>query len=276
MDVTIYAGNAGDRNDRGMCGAIDLGTGIARQLDVEARVVGTPTAPIAGGWATQLQAASPNLAQLAAHVAERLRGDHRIMLVMGRCAASLATLPVVARCFPDAAIVYFDAHGDCNRPDMGGTTDTNYLGGMVITGAAGEWDTGFGGGVDLGNVILVGARDLDPPERARIEAGQLRLVPVGPRLGQRLGAAIRGRRVYIHLDCDVLDAGLIASEYQLPGGVSFPDLREAFEALAGHDVVGFEITEFEACWPDGRPNRLDELVAAIRPVLETLTATPGR
>ncbi|WP_444847916.1 arginase family protein [Duganella caerulea] len=50
------------------------------------------------------------------------------MTASSRCAASLATLPVVARHRPDACVVWFDAHADLNTPS---TTDSGYLGGMV-------------------------------------------------------------------------------------------------------------------------------------------------
>jgi arginase len=267
MEITIYAGNAGDRNHRGMCGAVDLGTAIAKSYGVPARMIADTVKPVEGGWAEQLQAATPNLRLLARCVAERLDAGDRMMLTMGRCAASIATLPLVARRFPDAAIVWFDAHGDCNVPIEGCATDVNYLGGMVITGAAGEWDTGFGRGVDLANIILVGARDLDPPELVRIDAGQIRLVPVGAGLGPRLTEAIGGRRVYVHLDCDVLNAGLLATEYQVPGGLQWIELRDAFESLAAHELVGLEITEYEASWPGGEPNDSSQLISAMHPIL---------
>ena len=166
--------------------------------------------------------------------------------------------------------MWFDAHGDCNVPTERDADDARYLGGMVISGAAGEWDTGLGEGLDLANVILVGARELDAPEQARVDRGQIRLVPVGPGLAGRLKAAVGRRRVYIHLDCDVLSAGLLATEYQCPDGLSFDDLREAFAALAECDVLGLEIAEFEDCWPDGRENQPDALLSALSPLIESL------
>lgn len=270
VKVTIYAGNAGDRNERGMRGAQSLGLCIAAQLGVEPSIVGSAAPVVEGGWKTQLQAASGNLQLLANALADTLRAEEATILTMGRCAASIATLPLAAQRFPDAAIVWFDAHGDCNVPMGGCASDTNYLGGMVITGAAGEWDTGFGRGVDLANVILVGARDLDPPEQQRIDRGEIRLVSVGPNLGERLRKAIGSRSVYVHLDCDVLDAGLVATEYQSPNGISFADLREAFEVLAEHDLLGLEIAEFEDCWPDGAANLPDQLLSAVQPALGTV------
>lgn len=253
-----------------MRGAVALGIDVARRLDLQTETVGSLAALVDGGWLEQLEAASPNLQLFAQKVSEHLDDGDRFILTMGRCAASVATLPLIAQRFPDAAIVWFDAHGDSNVPMDGPQANTSYLGGMVITGAAGEWDTGFGNSVDLANVILVGARDLDPSEHERIEKGQIRLVSVGPDLGHRLEDAVKGRRVYIHLDCDVMSAGLIATEYQVPDGFAFADLREAFETLAKHDVLGLEITEYEDRWPDGKPNQTEQLLDAIQPVLEAL------
>jgi arginase len=271
MDILIYAGNAGDRNERGMSGAASLGAAIAERLGIAPEMVGSCTGTTKGGWRAQLAAATPNLRRLATTVRAHLARDSRFILTMGRCAAGIATLPLIAERFPDAVIVWFDAHGDSNAPSDQGVNDDSYLGGMVLTGGAGEWDTGFGGGVDLTNVILVGARDLDPPELTRIESGQLKLVKVGPDLGARLTEAIGERQVYVHLDCDVLDAGLIATEYQSPEGLSFSSLRDAFRSLASHEVVGLEIAEYENCWPDGRMNSPRDLIDAIDPLLMHLS-----
>ena len=99
-----------------------------------------------------------------------VRGQ-RCITTMGRCAAGLATIPAVTRHHGQACVVWFDAHGDSNLPS---SSSVPYLGGMVITGAAGHWDSGLGGGLSMSNVVLVGARDLDPHERQLIDSGVLR------------------------------------------------------------------------------------------------------
>lgn len=266
--LTIYAGNAGDRNERGMSGAIELGTAIAERYSVPTHIVGRAMKPIGGGWKIQLAAAAANMRLLAREVRACIEDGRSVVLTLGRCAASISTLPVIADHFPEAAIVWFDAHGDCNTPSE--RDAMSYLGGMVLTGAAGLWETGFGNSLSLANVILVGARDLDPPELARIASGQIELVSVGPNLGKRLLHAVAGRPVYVHLDCDVMTAGLIATEYQVPGGLGWSELREAFEALSECALVGLEIAEYEATWPNGHPNRPSELLLALRPALKEI------
>jgi arginase family enzyme len=268
--LTTYIGRAGDRNARAMRGASTLGEALARRTGLRPHRIGTPGQPIAGGWAAQLEAAVPDLRQLGAQIGEILDRGARPWSAGGRCAASLATLPQVARRRPDAAVVWLDAHGDCNAPTEGAESADNYLGGMVLTGAAGLWPTGLGADMALGQVVLVGGRDLDPPERARIERGELALVEAGPDLAARLRAAVRGRAVYVHIDCDVLDAGLVPSEYQVPGGFSLRDLAEACAALAEHEVVGVEFSEFEGEWPNGAIDDGARLVEAVGPLLRKM------
>ena len=270
MALLIYAGPASDRNPRGMAGAVALGTAIGEALSLSPQIIGTPAPVLAGGWVTQLAAATPALSALATALVAPVAAGEPLILTMGRCAASIATLPVVARRHPDAALVWFDAHGDINVPRGRDPADPAYLGGMVITGAAGEWDTGLGAGFTLANLILVGARDLDPPEQARIDQGDVTLVPVGPDLAERLTAAIAGRPVHIHLDCDVMEPGLVTTEYQVPHGLSLADLKAACTALARHEVIGLEITEFEAPAADARSAVPAGLIDALRPVLDRL------
>ena len=87
-------------------------------------------------------------------------------------------------------------------------------------------------GLRLSNVVLVGARDLDPHEKELIAAGQLKVVETGPNLPARLAAAVGMRDVYVHLDCDVLEPGIVPIEYQVSGGLSLDDLR-ACATIAG-------------------------------------------
>lgn len=67
----------------------------------------------------------------------------------------------------------------------------------------------------------------------------------------------------VHLDCDVMEPGLFATDYAVPRGLSLGELRECMLALATTEVVGVEIAEYEGA---GRASARD-LVEALRPVL---------
>jgi arginase len=267
--LTICQSGAGDRNSRALIGARVLGEALAARIGVKPAMLGQVTAPVGGTWQQELAAARPSLRVLAEAVESALGAQRTPVTTLSRCAVALATLPVVAKHRPDACVVWFDAHGDINTPE---TTKSGYLGGMVITGAADRWDTGLGGGLDLADVLLVGARDLDPAESALIAAGAPRLVSMGPNLAERLGAAIADRPIYVHLDCDVMEPGLVATEFSVPGGLTWHDFRAACSVIARNEVVGLEIAELEAT--PGRPadeTSIAALVDALQPLLAAVT-----
>jgi arginase len=242
-----------------------LGNSLARRFNLPTTVVSAPQPPLASTlWDEQLSAARADLHTLAETLAKHIGRGERCVSALGRCAAGLATIPVVARHHPHACIVWFDAHGDSNLPS---SSAVPYLGGMVITGAAGHWDSGLGSGLSMSNVVLVGARDLDPHERQLIASGVLKVIAPGPRLVERLSAAVGQRDVYVHLDCDVLEPGLVPIEYQVPGGLSFEELRACAAELSKRRILGVEIAEFESEWLDGRPGSPERLVDALTPFM---------
>jgi arginase len=265
LSLIVYRGRAGDRNVRGTVGAQKLGAALARRFSLPTTYVGVPQAPLpTTAWDEQLAAARGDLHAFADALHAQMSRGERCVIAMNRCAAGLASIPVVMRHRPNACVVWFDAHGDSNLPS---SNSTPYLGGMVITGAAGHWDSGLGSGLDFSNVLLVGARDLDPHERHLIDSGVLKVLRPGARLAERLGAAVGNRDVYVHLDCDVLEPGLVPIEYQVPGGLTLEDLRACAEELAKRKVIGLEIAEYEAEWLDGRPGSPERLIDAISPLL---------
>jgi arginase family enzyme len=242
-----------------------LGALLARRYGLDTTFVSTPQAPLTTtAWNEQLAAARGDLRAFADALRAAMSQGHRSIVTMGRCAAGLASIPVIVERHPDACVVWFDAHGDSNLPSSNAVP---YLGGMVITGAAGHWDSGLGSGLDLSNVVLVGARDLDPHEKELIGSGKLKLVEAGPDLAARLSAAVGERDVYVHLDCDVLEPGIVPIEYQVSGGLTLEDLRACATALAQRKIIGIEVAEFESEWLDGRPATPDRLADAIAPLL---------
>lgn len=268
LAMTTFLARVGDRNPRGMEGAGVLGKAIATRLQIQATQLGEPLPPLGTRWESELEAARPALQSLSQAYDAMLARGAKPLTVMGRCASGLATLPQVVRHRPDACVVWFDAHGDSNTP---ATSATGYLGGLVIAGAAGLWDSGLGHGLQWANVVLVGARDLDPPEQKLIDAGVLRLVPAGPNLAARLDEAVQGRPVYVHLDCDVLEPGLVPTEYSVADGLSFADLRAACGVLARSEVIGLEIAEFEARWAEtGEAASPTALIDALQPLLDAV------
>lgn len=269
IGLTHFAGRAGDHNDLAMIGSRELAGALAARLGVDATVVGKPEPALSVGWERELAAATPTLKAMADRLDQVFRAGLTPVTASSRCAVALATLPIVTAHRPDAVVVWFDAHADLNTPD---NTSTGYLGGLAFSGPLGLWSSGLGSGVRPGNAVLVGARDIDPPEQRLIDDNTVALVKVGPTMADDLRRFVAGRPVYVHIDCDVLDAGTVPTDYLVPDGMTLDDLRATAEVLAESELVGIEIGELESA-PDDRtpPVYVSRLLDALDPLLPAVS-----
>jgi arginase/N-omega-hydroxy-L-arginine amidinohydrolase len=265
LALTVFQGRAGDHNDRGYVGAAAVGAEWQQRLDIPATTVGTPEPALSTEWHVELAAAAPSLKAMSRRYGDIYAAGQTPVTALTRCAVALATLPVVARFHPNAIVVWFDAHGDINTPE---SSTSAFLGGLALSGPMGLWDSGLGSGIAPANVVLGGARDLDPFERRLVDEGVVRHVPVGPGLLDDLDAAVGDRPVYFHLDCDVLEPGLVPTDYRVPNGLSFTELAAVANRLAANDVVGVEVAEFEGTWAEtGDPGDPRPLLDALSPIV---------
>jgi arginase len=163
----------------------------------------------------------------------------------------------------EIGVLWFDSHGDFNTPE---TTVGGFLDGMALAIVTGRcWRQlvarlpGFEP-VDAANVILIGARDLDPLEAALIaESPMTVLRPAEVRT--RLDAALddlrgRVRDVYVHVDLDVLDPVTEgrANTFAAPDGLALGEVISVVHRAARHfRIRGAALTAYDpSCDDDGR------------------------
>lgn len=265
-EYTVFQGRAGDHNDLAMPGAKAIGAELQRRTGIVPVTIGIPEPALNTGWREELDAALPALRDVQSRFDAVLEEGAVSIAATSRCAVSLATLPAVAKHHPSACIVWFDAHGDLNPPEA---SPTGYLGGLALAGPLGLWESGLGAGLRFEQIVLVGQRDLDPYELDLITQHGIPHIKPGAGLSHALRAAIAGRPVYVHLDCDVLEPGIVPTDYRHDGGLSLDDLRACCAVIAEHDFVGIEIAEFQNAWEmDGPPVSPAALLDALEPVLE--------
>jgi arginase len=264
-EYTVFYGRAGDHNDLAMPGAMAIGLALEERTGSVPVVIGSPEPSLNTGWREELDAALPLLRQIRARFDNVLAGGSISIAATSRCAVSLATLPAVARHHPSACIVWFDSHADLNTPEV---TTTGYLGGLAFAAPVGLWDSGLGAGLALDQIVLVGQRDLDPFEQELIDRYGIPYIKPQGDIAAELRSAIAGRPVYMHLDCDVLNPGIVPTDYAHEGGLSLEDLRVCCEVIAGHDFIGIEIAEFQNAWEQGgKAVSPDPLLDALAPLL---------
>jgi arginase len=157
------------------------------------------------------------------------RGDRPVVL-SGDCSTALGTMAGLQRSGIDAGIVWFDAHGDVQTLE---TTASGYLPGMSLRLLVGYRPELIAVQLRLRpvpehRVVLVDARDLDPPEATYLADAGIRRAEVAD-----LGAAILpDGPLYVHLDADVIDtADLPGLRYPTSGGPGSTEVTAALSML---------------------------------------------
>ena len=169
----------------------------------------------------------------------------RPLLLSGDCPTALGAVAGLQHRYRNLAVVWLDAHGDFNTPAI---SISGYLGGMPLAMLTGRAPELFCDALRLRpvadtDVVLAGARDLDPAERDALIVSQVRRVPADPAAITSALTALGRRPVYLHLDVDVIDSA------ELPGlrfpsgpGPSVAQIEECLTAVcATGDVKGASI-----------------------------------
>jgi arginase len=156
-------------------------------------------------------------------------------LVLGGCCCShVGAVEGLAARQDRISLVWFDAHGDLNTPETSpsGNTWGMPLRMLLESGAVLEEDT-----------VLIGARELDPPEeeflgRSRVHRG-----------ADGLGQALEGTGcTYVAVDVDVLEPSELSVFMPEAGGLSLAELERTLRDISSRTNVlgaGFTGLSFE-------------------------------
>ncbi len=241
-------------------GSLRLGTGAGPEaLAANGVLTGLPVSATttitveSQAW-SEIQQCIAIDAALAAAARKACEGGDVPVVFSGNCHACLGSLAGIGG---QAAIVWFDAHGDVNTPE---TTETGYFDGMALATALGWcWTNlarqipGFAAAEER-DVLLAGGRDLDRGERVRLRRSNVRhyLPPAltdGPDAAftAAIAAGGRAKRAYIHLDLDVIDPSeLWANQFKVPGGVSVVWLEAALRDVRAHyEIAGVGVSAYD-------------------------------
>jgi arginase len=217
---------------------------------------------------TGLSSIAPRAKQTLEVLAERQ--PSRLFVVGGTCGVELAPVSYLnARYRGDLAVVWLDAHADLNTPD---SSPSSHFHGMVLRTLVGAGPASL---VELlpqrlapEQIVLAGARDLDRDEATFVSDAPIAwLRPADLLVPDRVSGRVRARgfrKVYIHLDLDVLDpVEFPHSLMQTPGGVSMNAIAETIQDVTrSFDVVGFSVVEFRPRGADA----VSRLVNWLRPL----------
>ena len=194
-------------------------------------------------------------------------GARPVVVVSGDCTTALGTVAGLQRAGIDPGIVWFDAHGDVQTLE---TTTSGYLAGMALRLLTGYRPELIAARLGLRPVpeqraVLVGARDLDPPEVTYLAAA-----PIGRAEVTGLGAAdLPDGPLYVHVDLDVVDPAVVPGlRYPAHGGPGPAQVAEALRLLLGTGRVA--AVGLACSWQPGHG-----AAAAVGPHLRAALAGAG-
>jgi arginase len=193
----------------------------------------------------------------AAVVAENSLGEQSLALALslperplvlgGCCCSHVGAIEGLAARFERLAVVWFDAHGDLNTPE---SSPSGNLWGMPLRMVLDA------GGVRVDDTVLIGARDLDPPEEAFIAESGL---PAG---AEAMASALDGTdAVYVAFDADVLDPDELPSFMPVPDGMTLDEAESALRSIAERSTVAG--AGLSGLTPATAVEKVSRLVAAL-------------
>jgi arginase len=255
-----------------------LDLGLVDRLEAGGHSVSTIVLEVAEGpLQAEVATAFALNRMLAVRVREATHAGRLPVVLAGNC---ISALGAVAGLDGATGVFWFDAHGDFNTPE---TTTGGFLDGMAVAILAGRcWRRlarsvpGFAP-VPEEDIVLVGTRDLDEPERALLDESEVNVLgPTDlaerlPELADEIGGRVR--QSYLHLDLDVMDpADGRANHFAAEDGVPLAELLERVADLVGRAPPGaVTLSAYEpAADGDGRAGE-----AAIRLLEAVLGAADG-
>ena len=230
---------------------------VPYHLGREGEVLGAGPAPLAraiGGdsvvverpaeFKNETKAIFDVVGALATAVRETVDEGRFPLVLGGNCSSALGAVTGLNR---DVGVVWFDAHGDFHTPD---STPTGFLEGMILALLTGEgWEelrrdlrT-----VPPERVVLVGARDFEPTEKARLDRSLIKGAGAGSLVARLDALAELVDAVYVHVDLDVLDPSEgVANGWAAEGGLTADELRAALDEIASRfEIAAASLTAYD-------------------------------
>ena len=243
IEVPYYCGTRGIGQGLGPRRFID--GGIEQLLVEDGHRVTVESIEIEDTFRTEMQSAMAINRLIADRTAAAISKERFPLILAGNCYHCLGTIAGLLSV--RKGIVWFDAHGDFNTPE---TTTSGYLDGMPLAMATGNcWRKllqtipGFEP-VRLDRTVLVGAIDLDGPEKESLGESDLAVIDTGKNqiaeyLQQFETALIdlksKVEGVYLHLDMDALDSGNKTNNpLDPPGGLTIEAFEKALSLVHKH------------------------------------------
>ena len=195
--------------------------------------------------------------ELAKVVTETLEAGEFPLVLGGDHSIALGSIAGVTRMHKNVGVIWIDAHADFNTYE---TTPSGNIHGMILAASVGIGEsrlTNMGGWspkVNKQNIVIVGARDLDPNEQVRLREHAIRVFTmsdidqkgISDVMRQAITIAGQGNDgIHLSLDMDALDPKEAPGVgTPVKGGLTYREAHLAMEMIAdSKQLVAMDVVE---------------------------------
>ena len=218
---------------------------------------------------------------LAQQVTSALRTNEFPLILGGDHSIALGSISGVATVHRQVGIIWVDAHADFNTEE---TTPSGNIHGMVLAALAGLGNPrlthvgGWAPKLDPENIVVIGARDLDPGEQNLLRTHHVHVFTmsdidrygISDVLHQAVSIAGRHHAIHLSLDMDSLDpreAPGVGTPVR--GGLSYREAHLAMEMISdSQHLVSMDVVEVNSI--------LDRENATARLAVELILSALGK
>ena len=188
-----------------------------------------------------------NLRSLVFHF--KKENPKKIFTLAGECSGDVAAVSYLSSVYTNEfVVIWIDAHGDLNTHE---TSPTSNLHGMPLRLLLGDGHPGFLEQIPCfiapSQVAFLGTRDLDSEEKHYMAKCNISVwLRTDSQTIQEINRFIKNKKVYIHLDLDVLEPSVHPyAIYKTPGGISVDQLDYILDHVSNmSEIVGISIVEY--------------------------------
>lgn len=188
--------------------------------------------------------------KLASIVNKEVERNHLPLILGGDHSIAIGSLAGISKHYRNLGVIWYDAHGDLNQAE---TSPSGNIHGMPLAASLGLGNKklthlfNYAPKIKPENVVIIGVRSLDPPEKKLIKEKNIRVYTMHeidrlgmPQVMDEIISHLRQRTDGVHLSLD-LD-GLDPSEAPgvgtpVNGGLTYRESHLAMEMLAESELI---------------------------------------
>ena len=263
-----------------------LDAGIDQNLADQGFEVKIVTIQLTVPYIDELRAIADLSNSLSSNIRSSIAEGYFPITLGGNCNTCLGTLAGFDE--PKPGIIWFDAHGDYNTPEI---SPSGFFDGMCLAIATGQCYQDLLEQIDNmipiqeSNTLHVGVRDLDPEERELLESTKVQVVNAATMKKEGISKSLlpslkklqlQVQEVYLHIDIDVLDPQEAPGvDYPTPNGLSLSELEQAIEVIG--EQLQIKAVNLTAYNPEHDKNdqTIKSAFRLINTIIEVVTRQAG-